>query len=111
MCSKTQEHLKGGSCRVYKSDIKIRVANNVYYPDISVRCADYAAGTDEYSVGDPTCIIEVLSPSTQRFDRGDTRLAYQQLPSLRDYILVAQDEIAIAQFTNNGAAISIRQFQ
>lgn len=102
-------HLKGGPCRVYKSDIKVRLANNFYYPDIAVRCGDVADDSDEYSLSDPTCIIEVLSPSTQRFDRGDKRLAYQQIPSLKEYILVSQDKILIEQFVGKATAISLQQ--
>ena len=85
-------HLLGGPCRVYKSDIKVAVANNFYYPDLVVRCDDDRSAKSEYTVSDPLVIIEVLSPSTQRFDRGDKRLAYQQLSSLTDYILVSQDD-------------------
>ena len=103
------QHLKGGACRVYKSDIKIRIANNFYYPDISVRCGDTADDADHYSLSDPTCIIEILSPSTQRFDRGDKRLAYQQIPSLKEYILVAQREILIEQFIGEEPSFSLRQ--
>jgi Uma2 family endonuclease len=94
-------HLKGTPCRVYKSDIKIRVANDFYYPDITVRCGRSADQADQFSLSDPQCIIEVLSPSTQRFDRGDKRLAYQQLSSLREYILVSQDEILVEHFVAN----------
>ena len=94
-------HLRDSHCRVYKSDIKIQVANDFYYPDIVVRCADDSSESNKYSLADPQVIIEVLSPSTQRFDRGDKRLAYQQIPSLSDYILVAQDAILVDHFIGN----------
>lgn len=93
-------HLRDGPCRVYKSDIKIQVANNFYYPDIAIRYSgEDESSLDRYSIADPVVVIEVLSPSTQRFDRGDKRLAYQQIPSLHDYILVAQNRVFVEQYT------------
>ena len=91
-------HLVGSSCRVYKSDIKVQVANNYYYPDIIVRCDDGQSIANEFSLADPKVIIEVLSPSTQRFDRGDKRLAYQQKISLTYYLLVSQDSMLVEHF-------------
>lgn len=100
-------HLAGGPCRVYKSDIKVQVANNFYYPDIVVRCDDGQTTVNEYSLADPKVIIEVLSPSTQRFDRGDKRLAYQQIPSLSDYVLVSQDSVLVEQFGSDGSIVKM----
>lgn len=98
-------HLARSSCRVYKSDIKVRVANNYYYPDIVVRCNEEQPTINEYSLADPQVIIEVLSPSTQRFDRGDKRLAYQQIPSLTDYVLVSQDSVLVEHFRSDGSVV------
>ena len=100
-------HLAGGPYRVHKSDIKVQVANNFYYPDIVVRCADSPSSTREFSLTDPKVIIEVLSPSTQRFDRGDKRLAYQQIPSLTDYILISQDAQLVEHFTGNDSLATL----
>ena len=86
-------HLRGGACRVYKSDLKIAVGNDFYYPDVFVSCGE--ANPDGYSRSDPVMIAEVLSPSTQRNDRGDKRLAYESLPSLREYVLIWQDRIRV----------------
>ncbi|MCG6942066.1 MAG: Uma2 family endonuclease [Thiohalocapsa sp.] len=61
-----------------------------YYPDVFVRCAGERG--DPYFKTDPVLIAEVLSPRTQRYDRGDKRLAYQSLPTLREYLLISQDE-------------------
>ena len=101
-------HLAGSSCRVYKSDIKVQIANNYYYPDIVVRCNDGQSTMSDFSLDDPRVIIEVLSPSSQRFDRGDKQLAYLQMPSLTDYILVSQDSVLIEQFRRDGAAKMIK---
>lgn len=87
------QHLKGSGCRVYGSNLKIRVGDDFLYPDLFVRCA--AERGDSYFKTDPKLVIEVLSPNTQRYDRGDKRLAYQSLPSLEEYVLVSQDEPSI----------------
>ena len=87
--------LKGGPCRSLSADQRVRVERTgLYtYPDLLIIC-----GTPEYSVEDPFCLInpvavvEILSPSTERFDRGAKFRNYQQIPSLVEYILVAQDE-------------------
>jgi len=101
-------HLATGPCRVYKSDVKVQIANNYYYPDIVVRCSDNPSTVNEFSLTDPTVIIEVLSPSTQRFDRGDKRLAYLQIPSLSDYILVSQDSVLVEQFGVDGSVKALK---
>ena len=88
-----QAHLKGSPCRVYKGDLKIRVSDDFYYPDVFVRCAEERG--DAYFKTDPIMIAEVLSPGTQRYDRGDKLLAYSCLPTLKDYILVLQDRMRV----------------
>lgn len=84
-------HLRGRPCRAYKGDLKIRVGADFHYPDVFVRCGETAVDDDAYAASDPVLVAEVLSPSTQRYDRGDKRLAYWSLPSMREYVLIAQD--------------------
>ena len=84
-------HLRGKPCRAYKGDLKIRVGADFHYPDVFVRCGEPAADGDPYAASDPVLVAEVLSPSTQRYDRGDKRLACWSLPSMREYVLIAQD--------------------
>lgn len=86
-------HLRGGPCRVYKGDLKIRVADDFYYPDVFVRCGEERG--DPYFKTDPVVIAEVLSPGTQRYDRGDKRLAFFTLPTLSEYVLIAQDRTRV----------------
>jgi len=66
-------HLKGTPCRAYKGDLKLRVADDFYYPDVFVRCGEDRG--DAYFKTDPVLIAEGLSPSAPRYDRGDKRLA------------------------------------
>jgi Uma2 family endonuclease len=82
-------HLRGTACRVHGSNLKVRVRDDFYYPDAFVRCAGERG--DPYFKTDPVLIAEVLSPRTQRYDRGDKRLAYQSLPTLTEYLLISQD--------------------
>lgn len=75
------------------SDMKVRVGDDFYYPDLVVTCRP-ATGT-YYYVTDSVLIVEVLSPTTERQDRLEKRLAYQHLPSLREYVLIAQDKMQV----------------
>jgi Uma2 family endonuclease len=90
-----------GPCSSYSSDTRLWIgAAGIYtYPDIMVVCgpeesSPYDPGS---SIINPTVIIEVLSPSTERYDRGEKR-HYLLIPSLREYILVSQDEVRVDQF-------------
>lgn len=81
--------VRGGSCRVYQSDIKVKVVEtgNVFYPNVVVTCdqADHASKLFKTS---PKLIVEVLSDSTAAYDRGDKFAEYQKLPSLEEYVLI-----------------------
>lgn len=87
-----RQHLGGSPCRVYGSDVKLRVeaADCFFYPDLMVTCSasDLA---DRLIKREPMLVAEVLSPSTGAFDRGDKFAAYRQLPSLLEYLLVDVD--------------------
>lgn len=83
---------RGGPCRVFISDMRVRVAawNAFYYPDILVACEP--SDTQPYFKESPCLIVEVLSPSTEGIDRREKLLAYRTLASLREYVLIAQDK-------------------
>lgn len=72
-------------CRAYMSDMKVRVGESFYYPDVMFVCDD---GPDAYYKDKPCVIAEVLSPSTLRTDTNEKRYAYLELPSLALYLLV-----------------------
>ena len=84
-----RNHLRGTDCRVYFADIKARLEkrNCFYYPDILVTCDPQDRETSTYKRF-PKLIIEVLSESTESFDRGDKFNDYQTLDSLQEYVLV-----------------------
>lgn len=89
------------SCSVYSSDMRVRVSSRQYtYPDIVVVCGETVLADDDYIdvLLNPTVIIEVLSPSTELYDRGRKFTLYRKLPSLQEYILISQDHIQIERY-------------
>ncbi|SBT10223.1 conserved hypothetical protein [Candidatus Accumulibacter aalborgensis] len=83
-----KERLRGGPCQAFISDMKVLVdQDHSYYPDVLVTChpEDLAA---DLAMRHPKVIIEVLSPATANYDRGDKFLAYRKLPSLEEYALI-----------------------
>lgn len=91
--------LRGTACRIYPSDLKVRVGTRYFYPDASVICGPTQFDGDGKDVVlNPTVLFEVLSESTMAFDRGPKFLTYQQIPSLEDYVLVSQDEPLVEHF-------------
>ena len=93
--------LRGRPCEVYASDMRVRVsATGLYtYPDVTVvygnpQFADSALDT----LLNPVLVIEVLSPSTESYDRGKKFQHYRQLESLREYVLISQDSPRVERF-------------
>ena len=90
-------------CTPYDSDLRIRVPTGLYtYPDVSVICGDLEFD-DEHkdTVLNPTVLVGVLSPTTEAYDRGKKFDHYRQIKSLREYVLVSQDEPRIERFLRN----------
>ena len=94
--------LRGQSCRVYPSDLKVQMpgGRRYFYPDVSVICGP-AAFVDEQQdvVTNPVVIIEVLSDATAAVDRGLKLQSYIQIPTLEDYLLVSQDMELIERYS------------
>jgi Uma2 family endonuclease len=93
--------LRGRSCKVYSADMKVRTpATRSYaYPDITVVCSEARFDDDHQDILlNPTLIVEVLSPTTERYDRGKKFQLYRELESLQEYVLVAQDSPRIERF-------------
>ena len=89
LASDLRSHLRGSGCRVFISDMKARIEtrNRFFYPDILVTCDPRDSETDTYKRF-PKLIVEVLSKSTESFDRGDKFNDYQTLNSLQEYVLI-----------------------
>lgn len=98
-------HLSNGSCRVFNSDCRVNLVgtSDYTYPDASVSCDPQDKTTAQY-ITYPCLIIEVLSDSTEAYDRGNKFFRYRQNPQLQDYVLVSSKEIAIDLYrkTQNG---------
>ncbi|MGN6495024.1 MAG: Uma2 family endonuclease [Agriterribacter sp.] len=96
--------LKGKKCRPYGSDQRIHIEVNTLftYPDISVICGDVVTrNNDEMNALNPAVIIEILSPSTKNYDRGEKFMLYRDVTTLREYILVDSESIHIEVFRLN----------
>jgi Uma2 family endonuclease len=94
--------LKGRPCRVYPSDMRVRVpATGLYaYPDVTIACGKPEFDDENQDVLlNPTVIIEVLSKSTEAYDRGEKFAHYRRLPSLKEYVLIAQDRLSVECYT------------
>ena len=97
--------LKGGGCRTYASDMRVCTSpEGLYtYPDVTVGCGEPETLDGHGDVLlNPTVIVEVLSPSTEAYDRGDKAEHYRQLASLTDYILISQDRCRVEHFARQG---------
>lgn len=88
--------LEGRPCFVFSEGPKVRTGENVLYPDVVVACGSLDLSKDVIEA--PTLIAEVLSPSTAQRDRNEKWRAYQQLESLRYYLILSQDAAAIEVF-------------
>ena len=92
-------HVRGGPCRVYIADMKLRVAtaNAFFYPDVFVTC-DPADTAEPLAKHHPRLICEVLSESTEAYDRGGKFAAYRGLESLSEYLLIDSRQRAVEVF-------------
>lgn len=87
--------LRGKPCRVYTSDVRVRVMATGLstYPDITVVCGrDETAPEDSEALVNPIVLVEVLSDSTEAYDRGAKAAHYRRIPSLQAYVLVSQSD-------------------
>jgi Uma2 family endonuclease len=98
--------LTGKPCRPFGSDMRIHIPKNTLfaYPDISVICGEVESrDNDDMNFLNPTAIIEVLSPSTKNYDRGEKFRLYRDIATLKEYILVDSETIAVEAFHINSS--------
>lgn len=96
--------LDNNPCQPYNSDTSIYIEKNTLatYSDISVVCGEPTTlNNDKYNVLNPAIIFEVLSSSTRSYDRGDKFKFYQDIPTLKEYVLVEPDSISVEAFRIN----------
>lgn len=97
-----RERLRGRPCRPYASDQRIRlpILSRYVYPDASVTCPPVELDPiDADTIANPRLVVEVLSDSTEAFDRGDKFIGYRSVPSLVDYLLVSQHFARIEHYS------------
>lgn len=105
-----RSHVRGSGCRVYIADMKARIEslNRFYYPDVMVTCDPRDQETFTYKRF-PCLIVEVLSDSTEAFDRGDKFVDYQELESLREYVLFNTKRQRVECFRRNEQGLWVLQ--
>lgn len=95
---------RGRSCEVFSSDLRVRVLATglATYPDVSVVCGKFEQDPeDANTLVNPVVLVEVLSDSTEGYDRGEKFGHYRRIPSLREYVLVSQRRPRIEVFRRN----------
>jgi Uma2 family endonuclease len=110
LASALRNHIRGSGCRVYISDMKTRIEqlNRFYYPDVMVTC-DERDQVNSFYKDFPKLIVEVLSDSTEAFDRGDKFADYQILESLEEYVLISSKRQRLESFRRNREGLWVLQ--
>jgi Uma2 family endonuclease len=93
--------LRDSNCEAFNSDLRIRVSARVYtYADVSVVCGKPVLADERQDILlNPAVIFEVLSPSTEKYDRGVKFQHYRTIDSLKDYVLVDQEQVRIEHYS------------
>lgn len=101
-----RNHLRGTGCRVYMADMKAQVesANVFYYPDVMVTC-DERDRNSTYFKRYPCLIVEVLSPTTEAFDRGNKFADYRRKTTLQEYVLINPQSFSVESFRRNSEGL------
>jgi Uma2 family endonuclease len=105
LASEIRQQFKGRSCRVYSADMRVKVSSTgMYtYPDVVAVCGGSIFEDSEVdTLTNPTVITEVLSPSTEAYDRGEKFAHYRRLPSLQEYVLISQDKLRVEHYLRHG---------
>lgn len=106
--------LRARSCEVYPSDMRVKVSptGTYTYPDVVVVCEEPQFEDTHFdTLLNPTVLIEVLSPSTAAYDRGEKFASYQKLDSLCEYVLIAQDSVCVEHYLRREQAWDLTAFR
>ena len=107
LAGELRSQLRGRPCEVYNSDMRVKVTpTGMYtYPDVTVVCGEPVFDDAQRdTLTNPSVIIEVLSPSTEAYDRGLKFSHYRKLASLSDYVLIAQDRLSVEHYVRRNDA-------
>ena len=107
VASLLRNHLRGSGCMPYMADMKVRneAANFYYYPDVAVTCDERDRNSAEDFIRYPRLIVEVLSPTTAAFDRGEKFADYRTSESLQEYVLINQERVSVECFRRNAEGL------
>jgi Uma2 family endonuclease len=99
-----RNQLKGRSCEAYQADLRVLTPSGLAtYPDVVALCGEPAFdGSQQDTLLNPGLIVEVLSPTTEGYDRKTKSPHYRSIPSLAEYILVSQDRVRVERFQRQG---------
>ena len=95
--SELYRHLYDSDCEVLPSDMRVRMGDSYMYPDIVILCGPPELEDNDVLLN-PTIVIEVLSPSTEAYDRGDKSQKFRTIESLKEYALISQSKPHIEQY-------------
>ena len=97
--------LRNSTCHSHGPTVRVRLPNKRYaYPDLFVVCGKIEREDKKYDTAlNPVVIFEVLSPSTGDFDRGGKADLYRAIPTVRDYVIIAQDEVLVQRYARQEA--------
>ena len=107
VASTLRAQLEGKGCRVFSSDLRVRVAATglATYPDVTVVCGPLERDEESReTILNPTVVVEVLSGGTERYDRGEKFRHYKQTPTLQEYVLLSQKETLVEVWRRKGDA-------
>lgn len=102
LSSVLHSHLRGTGCRVFANDMKVKIEslNSFYYPDIIVTCEPFSAKA--VFTAAPVLIVEILSPSTKHIDLREKVIAYKQISTLKEYLIISQNRQRVEMFHKTG---------
>lgn len=101
LASLLRAQLRGGACRVYNSDARVRLSASRYvYPDLTISCDARDQGSTDI-ITTPRVALDVLSPSTEDYDRGAKFALYRACPALHEYVLVASERRSVEVYRRN----------
>lgn len=106
--------LKNTTCEVHINDMRVRTSPEIsyFYPDVLVVCGEPRFEDNVFdTLLNPIVLVEVLSPSTERYDRGEKFTHYQHLTSLQEYLLVSQNEVRVDLYRRRDTHWQLTEFR
>ncbi|WP_321418417.1 Uma2 family endonuclease [uncultured Desulfobacter sp.] len=99
------------ACDLFSNDMRVKIQDSYAYPDVVIFCGDAEFEDNEFdTLTNPVVIMEILSDSTEAFDRGKKFSYYQTIPTLKEYILISQKELSNVNYFVRFASIILSGF-